>query len=157
MKRDGIVWLFISKGMTKEDAEDMAQDTFLSLERQVSNGRKFENSHALLKYIRMIANSKFIDFHRKRSRGLQVEYIPDYLRHQREDSSIEDDLVHEESIDEVIDLLMQMHEPHRKAYVLHTAGGMSYKEMAKVYNVSVNTALGWVRYARVKLKNSLNG
>ncbi|MHC4666685.1 MAG: RNA polymerase sigma factor [Planctomycetota bacterium] len=45
----------------------------------------------------------------------------------------------------------------REAIVLHTKGGMKFREIAKVQDVSVNTVQGRYRYGLDKLRSVLNG
>ena len=68
------------------------------------------------------------------------------------DSTIEDRIVEEQIFADVRKLLDYLPEEQKEVIMLRHYGGMSFKEIADATNVSINTALGRMRYAIMNLR-----
>jgi RNA polymerase sigma-70 factor (ECF subfamily) len=68
------------------------------------------------------------------------------------DKTIEDDLVRNQIIDDVRKLIDYLPEEQKEVVLLRHYGGLSFKEIADQTNVSINTALGRMRYALINLR-----
>jgi len=68
------------------------------------------------------------------------------------DGTIEDILVEKQIVQEVKLLIEELPEDQKQVILLRHYGGLSFKEIAEQTNVSINTALGRMRYALINLR-----
>ncbi len=146
--------LMITKN--KELADDLFQDTFIKVINTIRSG-SYNEEGKFLQWVMRIAHNLVIDHFRKSNR------IPVIDNSKNEDYDIFENLnVLEESIEDRI-ITEQIHQDVRKLiellpaeqrevlYMRHYAE-MSFKDIAEVTNVSINTALGRMRYALINLR-----
>jgi RNA polymerase sigma factor (sigma-70 family) len=146
--------LMITKN--KELADDLFQDTFIKVINTIRSG-SYNEEGKFLQWVMRIAHNLVIDHFRKSNR------IPVIDNSKNEDYDIFENLnIMEESIEDRI-ITEQIHQDVRKLiellpaeqrevlYMRHYAE-MSFKDIAEVTNVSINTALGRMRYALINLR-----
>jgi RNA polymerase sigma-70 factor (ECF subfamily) len=81
------------------------------------------------------------------------DYEMDIFNSQKfSEKTIEDDLVRNQIIDDVRKLIDYLPEEQKEVVLLRHYGGLSFKEIADQTNVSINTALGRMRYALINLR-----
>lgn len=68
------------------------------------------------------------------------------------DPSIEEQLVTEQTYDDVRKMIEFLPDEQREVLVMRMYDDMSFKEIAEATNVSINTALGRMRYALINLR-----
>jgi RNA polymerase sigma-70 factor (ECF subfamily) len=68
------------------------------------------------------------------------------------EETIEDIIVNKQQMDEVKFLLSLLPDPQREVLTMRYYRNMSFKEIAEVTNVSINTALGRMRYGILNLR-----
>ena len=71
------------------------------------------------------------------------------------DSSVEDDIVHNELMETVRALVEMLPEDQREVVQLRYYSKLSFQEIAEQTNVSINTALGRMRYALINLRRMI--
>jgi RNA polymerase sigma-70 factor (ECF subfamily) len=71
------------------------------------------------------------------------------------DSSVEDRLISEQIALDVRRLVDHLPEEQREVVMLRYYSGLSFQEIAEQTNVSINTALGRMRYALINLRKMI--
>jgi len=140
----------------KDLADDLFQDTFIKVINTLRSG-SYNEEGKFLQWVMRIAHNLIIDYFRKSNR------IPVVSNSKNEDFNIFDTIeITDKSIEEQI-ITTQIHKDLRKLiellppeqkevlYMRHYAE-MSFKDIAEVTNVSINTALGRMRYALINLR-----
>jgi RNA polymerase sigma factor (sigma-70 family) len=137
-------------------ADDLFQDTFIKVINTIRAG-SYNEEGKFLQWVMRIAHNLIIDHFRKSNR------MPVIDNSKNEDFNIFDTLnIMEQSIEDRI-ITDQIHRDVRKLieflpneqkevlYMRHYAE-MSFKDIAEVTEVSINTALGRMRYALINLR-----
>jgi RNA polymerase sigma-70 factor (ECF subfamily) len=68
------------------------------------------------------------------------------------DSTIEDDLIRRQVQKDIRKMITQLPDDQREVVILRHYAGLSFKEIAEITDVSINTALGRMRYALINLR-----
>lgn len=143
----------------QELAEDIFQDSFLKVHCSIMQGN-YAESGKFTSWVIRIAHNLIID-HFRRQKHLPMVYSDDYphdlFNDQRlSDNSIEDRLVHDEVLKDVSVLVNKLPQCQREVIKMRHYMGLSFKEIAEETNVSINTALGRMRYALINLRKMLD-
>jgi len=136
-------------------AEDIFQDTFIKVIKSLKEGRYKDNGRFLSWVIR-IAHNLMIDHFRK-EKQLNVisndSYETDIFNSKKfAERTIEEEMIHAQITKDIRTLLHELPEDQREVVVLRHFCGLSFKEIAEQTNVSINTALGRMRYALINLR-----
>lgn len=146
--------------MVKDDevADDIFQETFIKAIRVIDEGRYMDNGK-FLSWILRIAHNQVIDYFRTCKQNKQVNEsdtgynILGSLRFA--EKTIEDELVSsqiEQDIRHLVDLLPK---EQKEVVMMRYYSGLSFKEIAEQTEVSINTALGRMRYALINLRRMI--
>ena len=136
-------------------ADDIFQETFIKAVRVIDEGRYTDNGK-FLSWILRIAHNQVIDHFRARKQQKQVtEADAGYnvlgtLRFA--DGTVEDDMVSAQINSDVRRLVELLPDEQREVVMLRYYSGLSFKEIAEQTDVSINTALGRMRYALINLR-----
>lgn len=131
-------------------AEDLFQETFIKVVQKIKN-EHYNEEGKFLPWILRIARNLAIDYFRKTKRTPTIttengdEDIFKYVEngeHTREDS-----MIRTQSERAIRDLIHRLPEEQKEVLVLRHYSDLSFKEIADLTNVSINTALGRMRYA----------
>lgn len=143
----------------KQTADDIFQDTFIKVIYTLKSGA-YKEEGKFIQWVMRIAHNLVIDYFRKAKR------IP-ILDNQNDDYNIFDNLkVFEESVEDRI-ILEQIHQDIRnmieflpaeqkEVLIMRHYADMSFKEIAEQTDVSINTALGRMRYALINLRKMID-
>jgi len=135
--------------------DDIFQDTFLKVIQSVKSGRYYDNGK-FLSWVMRIAHNLVIDHFRRIKQMNTIsndDYESDIFNSQRfSDSNIEDTLIRRQIKKDVRMLIGQLPEDQKEVVILRHYAGLSFKEIADVTDVSINTALGRMRYALINLR-----
>ncbi|GET31754.1 RNA polymerase subunit sigma-24 [Prolixibacter bellariivorans] len=136
-------------------AEDIFQDTFIKVIQSLKKGRYTENGKFVSWAIR-IAHNLIIDHFRKEKHLSTVsndETEVDIFNSPKfSDMNIEDNLVSEQIFREVRHLIDELPDDQRQVVIMRHYLGFSFREIAEHSGVSINTALGRMRYALINLR-----
>jgi RNA polymerase sigma-70 factor (ECF subfamily) len=136
-------------------AEDIFQDTFIKVIQSLKKGRYTENGKFVSWAIR-IAHNLIIDHFRKEKHLSTVsndETEVDIFNSPKfSDMNIEDNMVSEQIFREVRHLIDELPEDQRQVVIMRHYLGFSFREIAEHSGVSINTALGRMRYALINLR-----
>ena len=145
-------------------AEDIFQDTFIKVIRSLKTGKYTENGK-FVSWVLRIAHNLIID-HFRREKLLNTTSNDDteidlFNSQKYSDENIEDRLVYDQITEDVRKLIELLPDDQRQVIVMRHYMGLSFKEISKQTDVSINTALGRMRYALINLrkliqKNKLN-
>lgn len=150
------VYSYIFLLVKKQDvAEDIFQETFIKVIKSLKEGR-YVDTNRFSSWVMRIAHNLIIDHFRreKQSKMLSKDaYEVDILNHPRySDKTVEEEIVFEQILTDVRALIEQLPEDQREVILLRHYSDLSYKEIAEQTNVSINTALGRMRYAIINMR-----
>lgn len=146
--------------MVKDDelADDIFQETFIKVVRFIDDGRYTDNGK-FLSWVLRIAHNQVIDhFRQSRQQNNVTEADAGYdiLNTRRfADTTVEDRLVSEQIETDLRKLIGKLPEEQRDVVMMRYYGELSFKEIAENTNVSINTALGRMRYALINLRKMI--
>ena len=139
----------------KQLADDIFQDTFLKIIRTIKAGA-YKEEGKFIQFAMRIAHNLVIDYFRKAKRLPMVDPTKedyDMLDNAKfMDPSIEERIVTEQIYDDVRKMIEYLPAEQREVLVMRMYDDMSFKEIADATNVSINTALGRMRYALINLR-----
>ena len=135
--------------------EDIFQDTFLKVIMTIKQGR-YTDTGKFKAWITRIAHNIIIDNFRQERNENTVsndEVEADLLNDMRLcDSNIEDEMVQEQVFKDIKKLVHHLPENQREVLEMRFYQDMSFKEIADITGVSINTALGRMRYAILNMR-----
>lgn len=138
-----------------ELANDIFQETFIKAITTINSGRYAANGK-FAAWITRIAHNLIIDYYRQeKSENVQSCDCADYdLLNDRElcDETVEDWMVRNQIHSDVRRLVRALPKSQQDVLLLRYYKDMSFKEIADLTNVSINTALGRMRYAILNLR-----
>ncbi|MEE4116818.1 MAG: sigma-70 family RNA polymerase sigma factor [Marinilabiliaceae bacterium] len=136
-------------------AEDIFQETFLKVINSLRSG-KYRDNGKFLSWVMRIAHNLIIDHFRKEKQSNLLsndDYETDLFNSKKlSDSNIEEELVRAQIEEDVRNLLDELPDDQREVVMLRHYAGLSFKEIADQTEVSINTALGRMRYALINMR-----
>ncbi len=135
-------------------AEDIFQETFVKVINTLKSGR-YNEEGKFLPWVCRIAHNLVIDHFRKEKKMRTVSGNDDYdifSTLDLEDLTIEDDMVWGQIEQDVHKLMNRLPEEQREVVHMRCFRDMSFKEIAENTGVSINTALGRMRYALINMR-----
>lgn len=142
----------------KAVAEDIFQDTFIKVIRSLKTGKYTENGK-FISWVLRISHNLIIDHFRKEKllsttsnddSSIDLFNSPKYS-----EENIEDKLVYEQITSDVRLLIEELPDDQRQVIMMRHFQGLSFKEIADLTDVSINTALGRMRYALINLRKMI--
>ncbi len=153
------IYSFIySKVLDKDVTEDIFQDTFIKVILTLKGGR-YNEEGKFLPWVMRIAHNLTIDYFRSNKKmptvsetvGFSEEYnIFDFLGNC--DECTETKIIKTQIDNDLRFLVTQLPDDQREVLELRIFKDLSFKEIAEETNVSINTALGRMRYAIINLR-----
>ncbi len=138
----------------REQAEDLFQDTFVKIIDSLRRGKYYEDGK-FLPWAMRIAHNLCIDNYRKNKRTPVISKSDDYdifeLLGQSEGNGM-DKMIADETKTKVRKLVDALPNEQREVVILRHYAELSFKEIAQMTNVSINTALGRMRYALINMR-----
>ena len=139
-------------------ADDIFQETFIKVVRVIDEGRYTDNGK-FLSWVLRIAHNQVIDHFRSgRQQQTVSESAAGYdllgTRPLMEDN-VEDKMVASQIEADVRRLVEELPEEQREVVKMRYYGGLSFNEIADQTDVSINTALGRMRYALINLRKMI--
>ncbi len=143
----------------KDLSEDIFQDTFIKVVNTLRSG-SYKEEGKFLQWVMRIAHNLIIDHFRKEKRIPVMENnfddfdIFDTLS--LKDPSAEEKLVNEQIRKDVRNLIEYLPEEQKQVLKMRHYANMSFKDIAEQTDVSINTALGRMRYALINLRKLIS-
>jgi RNA polymerase sigma factor (sigma-70 family) len=136
-------------------AEDLFQETFIKVITNIRQQRYTENGK-FLAWVNRIAHNLIIDYFRRE----QIENINAHSNFGYDvfnntkycDMNVEDELVYEQLLGNVAKMVDFLPENQREVVKMRFYDDLSFKEIADKTGVSINTALGRMRYALINMR-----
>lgn len=135
--------------------EDIFQDTFIKAIMTIQQGRYVESGR-FLGWINRIAHNLIIDHFRKEKNENTISadaFEYDILNSSKlSDLSIEDVISNEQVLADVVKMLKFLPDVQQEVVRMRFFENLSFKEIAEKTDVSINTALGRMRYALLNMR-----
>jgi RNA polymerase sigma-70 factor (ECF subfamily) len=136
-------------------AEDIFQDTFIKVIRSLKRG-KYKDNGRFLSWVLRISHNLIIDHYRKEKQLQTISndnYETDIFNTKKfSDKTIEDKIVNHQITKELRSLIQELPQDQKEVVILRHYCDLSFKEIAEHTGVSINTALGRMRYALINLR-----
>jgi RNA polymerase sigma factor (sigma-70 family) len=138
-------------------AEDIFQDTFIKVINTLKAG-KYNEEGKFLPWVMRIAHNLVIDYFRREKRTPVVTNVDGFDIFevlQFNDESMEDKMVREQTHKDLKGLIHLLPSEQKEVLIMRHYGELSFKEIADITGVSINTALGRMRYALNNLRKMI--
>ena len=139
-------------------ADDIFQETFIKVIRVIDEGRYTDNGK-FLSWVLRIAHNQVIDHFRAQRQNKSVSETEagyDVLGTLKlAERTVEDSMVCEQIEHDVRALVELLPSEQREVVIMRYFSGLSFKEIAEQTDVSINTALGRMRYALINLRRMI--
>ena len=136
-------------------AEDLFQETFIKVIQSLKAG-KYKDNGKFLSWVIRIAHNLIIDHFRKEKQMNAISNddseVDLFNSRKLSDSNIEELIIDSQIKSEIRVLINELPDDQREVVLLRHYGGLSFKEIADQTDVSINTALGRMRYALINLR-----
>ena len=152
--KDKIFSFIISKVRDEDIANDIFQDTFIKVINTLRAGR-YNEEGKFISWTMRIAHNLVIDHFRKTARVRMVrpnddldifDVISDVA------PSAESDMVRSQVFEDLRNLITYLSVEQKQVLEMRYYAGMSFKDIAEQCDISINTALGRMRYAIINLR-----
>jgi len=149
------IYSFIySKVYDREITEDIFQDTFIKVIRTLKLG-KYNEEGKFLPWVMRIAHNLVIDYFRKNNRMPKFDNTGDFnIFSVLGDNALnaEKQLIKSQVENDVRKLIEELPQDQKQVLHMRMYQDMSFKEIAERTGVSINTALGRMRYALINMR-----
>ena len=149
------VYSFIySKVYDKDIAEDIFQDTFIKVIRTLKRGA-YNEEGKFLPWIMRIAHNLIIDHFRRNNRMPKFDNTGEFsIFSVLSDSTLnaEKQIIKDQLENDVRRLIEELPEDQKQVLLMRMYNDMSFKEISDKTGVSINTALGRMRYALINMR-----
>ncbi len=143
-----------SKVFDRDTAEDIFQETFIKVIKTLKRG-VYNEEGKFLPWVMRISHNLVIDFFRKNNR------IPIFDNNDEFDifqligdgnPNAEKVMIEEQVVEDLQKLIIELPDDQKDVLTMRLYKDMSFKEIAESTGVSINTALGRMRYAIINLR-----
>ena len=152
--KDRIFTHIIVMVKNKSLAEDIFQETFIKVINTLRKG-KYNEEGKFLPWVMRIAHNLVIDHFRRNKKMPMVRSDENYdvfATIKRDDQNVEQLLINGQIDSDVKKLIEHLPKEQREVVIMRHYLSMSFKEISEKTNVSINTALGRMRYALINLR-----
>ena len=158
-KHKNKVYAFImSKIKNRDLTEDIFQDTFIKVINSLQKG-KYNEEGKFLPWVMRIANNLVIDHFRKATKMRIISPNNDFDIFdvlQDGEKNIEDNMVNAQVLKNLQRLIEYLPEDQKEVLKMRYYAELSFKEISESTGVSINTALGRMRYALINLRKLID-
>ena len=143
-----------SKVFDRDTAEDIFQETFIKVIRTLKRG-VYNEEGKFLPWVMRIAHNLVIDFFRKNNRIPTFDNSDEFDIFQLigdGNPTAEKVMIEEQVVEDLQNLIVKLPEDQKDVLTMRLYKDMSFKEIAESTGVSINTALGRMRYAIINLR-----
>ena len=142
----------------KELAEDIFQDTFIKVINTIRSGN-YQEEWKFFQWIMRIANNLKIDYYRRLQRMPTIdggEEFDIFTIIGSKDENVEEKMIREQTYSDLTHYVEYLPEEQKEVLKMRIYHDYSFKEIAEMTNVSINTALGRMRYALINLRKIMS-
>jgi RNA polymerase sigma-70 factor (ECF subfamily) len=152
--KDTVFGYILSKVKDVDLANDIFQDVFIKVINKLNEGR-YNEEGKFIAWVMRISHNMVIDHFRKHARVKMIRSTDEYnifdIIGGKEDCT-EDRMIHKQVVKELKQLVAYLSEEQREVLEMRFYADMTFKEIALECNISINTALGRMRYALINLR-----
>ena len=149
------VFAFImSKIKNKDLSEDIFQDTYVKVVNSLQKG-KYNEEGKFLPWVMRIAHNLVIDHFRKQKKMHMVRSNNDFDIFdviKDENINVDDRLIRDQIFSDLRGLINLLPNDQKEVLMMRYFEEMSFKKIAAHFDISINTALGRMRYALINLR-----
>lgn len=138
-------------------AEDLLQEVFIKAIRTIKEGR-YNEEGKFLPWLLRIAHNMAIDNFRKEKRNPTIvleDGSPVFNNMQFAEGTFEAERIKQETHAKLKQLIEELPEAQKEVLMMRHYMDMSFQEIAESTGVSINTALGRMRYALINLRKQM--
>ncbi len=139
-------------------AEDIFQDTFIKVVRSLNLG-KYTDNGKFISWVMRIAHNLIIDHYRREKNmntySNDATEIDIFNSPKFSEQNVEDLIINDQILSDVRLLVDELPEDQKQVVIMRHYLGLSFKEIADQTDVSINTALGRMRYALINLRKMI--
>ncbi len=149
------IYLFVKD---REKANDIFQDVFIKIIRTLRKG-SYTHKGKFKQWASRIAYNMCVDNFRKKKRRAKVTTTEDFDIFdvlESPNKNMEEIMIQEQTSTKVRELIDQLSPEQREVVILRHYADMSFKEIAGLTRVSINTALGRMRYALINMRKMID-
>lgn len=143
-----------SKVLNRDITEDIFQDTFIKVINTIKRG-KYNEEGKFLPWVMRIAHNLIIDHFRKNNRIPKFDNSGDFdifTTISDSDLNIENKLIKSQIETHLKEIIEKLPNDQKEVLFMRLYKDMSFKEISETTGVSINTALGRMRYAIINLR-----
>jgi len=143
-----------SKVLDRDIADDVFQDTFIKVIKTLK-GKSYNEEGKFLPWVMRIAHNLIIDTFRKNKKmpmNRETEEFSIFSYMTDNSPNIESQIITEQVENDLMKLVDELPEDQKQVLKMRIYDDMSFKEIADLTDVSINTALGRMRYALMNLR-----
>jgi RNA polymerase sigma-70 factor (ECF subfamily) len=147
-----------SKVLDKDIAEDIFQDTFMKVIKTLKKG-KYNEEGKFLPWVMRISHNLVIDHFRKNTRMPKFSNAGDFnIFSVLSDSTLdaERSLIKDQVESDIRKIIQELPEDQKEVLMMRMYRDMSFKEISDNTGVSINTALGRMRYALINMRKIID-
>ncbi len=145
------IYLFVKE---QSLAEDIFQEVFIKIVNTLRSG-KYNHEGKFVQWAMRIAYNMCVDQFRRKKRRPQVASTENFdifdVLHLSEDN-METTMIRSQTHDKIRHLVDSLPPEQREVVILRHYADMSFKEISQLTRVSINTALGRMRYALINMR-----
>tara|TARA_B100001250_G_scaffold24146_1_gene20185 strand:+ start:7596 stop:8186 length:591 start_codon:yes stop_codon:yes gene_type:complete len=153
--RQRIMSFIMSKVRDQSLAEDIFQETFFKVIKTLRKGKHYNEQGKFLPWVMRIAYNLSMDYFRKVKKTKLVRSRDDFnIFDIIKDTSvsIEDEIIQKKILRDVKEIINKLPEEQKRVLKMRYYFNMSFNEIANDCDISINTALGRMRYALINLR-----
>lgn len=143
-------------------AQDIFQDAFIKIVNTLKAGN-YNEEGKFLPWAMRIAHNLVIDYFRKSNKmkmisesSSQRDDFNIFHTLSLQDDNVEDAITKEELESQMVDLIDYLPETQRDILIMRIFKEMSFKDIAELEDISINTALGRMRYALINMRKLID-
>ncbi len=154
--KDSLLQAILYWGIPRDQAEDLVQDTFYKVIDSL-NKHNYQCENKFFGWMLRIAKNLMIDQKRREKRGKELineSFEPSFFGYDTQEDSLDfveqEHLIHQ--VEKVMSHLEQLSYEQKEIITLRIFHELSFKEISQKLDISINTALGRMRYALINLR-----
>ncbi len=139
-------------------ADDIFQDTFIKVITTLKQGRYYDAGNKFAGWLMRIAHNQTIDYYRRLASDKEIsndDYEADLFSEiSLYDYSVQDTIEKEETLRDIETLISMLPDDQQRIVMMRYYQDLSFKEIADLEHISINTALGRMRYALINMRKN---
>lgn len=138
----------------KDVADDIFQDTFFKVVSTINSG-SYKDENKFIHWVMRIAHNLIVDYFRRNNKMPIVPNRPDcdvVETLKLHDDNVEQNIMRKQTNSNIRKLVKMLPPEQRRVVILRHYGKCDFKDIAARTGVSINTALGRMRYAIINLR-----